>query len=63
MKAKFLKLALALALVVGASLASAPKAESACYYFCEPNRWCCCGKVPAYDSCTGNFVCASWCIY
>ncbi len=62
MKAKLIKLSFSLALVLGATFAAAPKAESACIAICDPSRWCCCGRVAAYDYCTGAPLCASRCL-
>ena len=61
MKAKLIKLTLALALLVGTSFAATPRAESACIAICTGGS-CCCGRLAAYDYCTGKPVCVSQCL-
>jgi len=63
MKSRLLKLSLSLALVVAATLAGAPKVESACIAICDFSRSCCCGKVAGIDHCTGAKVCVSQCAF
>jgi hypothetical protein len=62
MKAKLVKLSLSLLLVITAVLANPPKAETACVAICNPSGWCCCGRLAAYDYCTGAPVCVTMCI-
>lgn len=61
MKAKLIKLSLALTLLFGTTLVVTPKAESACVAICT-GGWCCCGKLAAKDRCTGASVCVSQCL-
>jgi hypothetical protein len=61
MKAKLIKLTLALGLLVGTTFVAAPKAESACIAICTGGS-CCCGRLAAYDYCTGKPVCVSQCL-
>jgi hypothetical protein len=62
MKTKLIKLSLSLAVVIAAALASPPKAESACGAICNPEGWCCCGQLAAFDYCTGAPVCVRGCL-
>lgn len=61
MKAKLIKLSLALALLAGTTVAAIPKAESACLAVCTGGS-CAGGRLLAKDWCTGAIVCVSQCV-
>jgi hypothetical protein len=61
MKAKLIKLSLALVVAAGATFVATPQAESACIAICTGGT-CAGGRLAAYDYCTKKPVCVSQCL-